>query len=1338
MGKRGIFCLMLVFLAGTLMGQSFYFRKYQVEMGLSHNSVWCLLQDSYGFMWFGTSDGLNRFDGKKFKIFRNDNQEKFSLGNNSVQSLFEDKKQNIWVGTNEGIYIYQRANGRFEPFNKKTQYNVSISSEVKKIIQTGKGQIWIATLGQGIFIYDPKTDTLTQNSRYTSFVWDISEDQTYRIYTSSLQEGLICYNQNGKYLDSYIPDSDKKNTGNLRISCVQTVGNRVWFSIGTNTLCSLDSRTKQLKRYHGVRQHIGTIRAIAKYSEKELLIGSDNGLYIFGIPDGRFVRIDNLLDPRSLSDQSISAILKDSEGGFWISTYLGGVNYLPKQALVFNYYPPTPEPRLCTGKVISQFCENRDGNIWVGAQDGLKLMNIKTKSITPYPIPGTIQRLDIRALLLDDNKLWIGTYANGLKVFDLNTKKLTEYHHIRNSSTTICSNDVLSLYRDREGNIYVGTSSGLCRYDRSTNHFETLNFVGTMTSVFDILEDQSGYLWIATDNAGVFRLNRKNNQWKHYVREEGHRGSIISNSIITLHEDLKGRIWLGTNGGGLCWFDENSESFIDFDPQNQILPSKVVYAIEEDILGNFWISGNAGLLRVDPYDKTNVKLFTREDGLQSNQFNFKASLKSSTDMLYFGGINGFNSFFPNDFVENNFIPPVYIIDAKLYNINEKENKEVLNLEGPVYTTKEITLPYGNNSIAFEFRALSYEQPNKNRYKYILEGFDKSWVDNGGIGFASYTNLPAGEYVFRARGTNNDHRWNEQAASIRLTVLPPWWSSGYAYWAYFVLIVTVAYFVYRYLTTKARKKFKGQLEAYQIKTEKDAYQSKIRFFVNLVHEIRTPLSLIKLPLERLSDEGSDVKTSRYLTVINKNVNYLLHVANQLLDFQKIENQSIVLDLRNQSLNELVKEVYEQFVYSVASQQIDISLSLPEEDRVTAFDREKIYKILINLLSNAIKHARTRIELQLECFDEHFEIRVADDGPGIPDEEKERVFEAFYQSSGTKNGLGTGIGLAFSKSLAESHQGRIVLEDNEWDGASFILSLPVQQDKEELSSVENEVQGAAVPEKVDECDPEEPVRTEAPFKKYKVLLVEDNAELLDMIEDSLKSYFTMLKAQDGRQALSILFSENIDLVVSDVMMPEIDGLELCKAIKTDINYSHIPVILLTAKVGLDSKIEGMEYGADVYLEKPFSIVYLRKQIGNLLNLKISFQKLLMSDPPLAIESMSVPKRDKKFLERLHDKIEEHIAELDFSIDNIAENMYMSRSSFYRKIKSITGMSPTDYLKTLRLNKAAELLLREEYPVSEICTRTAFSSSSYFAKCFKARFGVLPKDYVKKKKGSGSAVP
>lgn len=1327
MKRFWVFYLIIGFLTTPTFAKQFYFKKYQVEKGLSHNTVWCILQDSYGFMWFGTSDGLNRFDGQKFKVFRNEIQDINSLGNNSVQTLFENDDRNIWIGTSSGIYIYTRSNNHFKHFDKKTKYDVSISSEVKKIIKTQKGQIWIATLGQGIFIYDPQTDDLKQNSQYSPFVWDICEDESHTIYSSTLQEGLICFDQNGKQIEIFTSFLNKKDLSNLKINCIQNIEDKIWFSVGTNNLCVLDTKTKNITSYNSEGQNIGTIRSITEYSDRELLIGSDNGLYIFNIFEGKFFRVDDPLDPRSLSDQSIYAILKDAEGGIWISTYLGGVNYLAQQTKIFEYYYPTYNPNLSSGKVISQFCEDDDRNIWIGSQDGLKFLNNKTQRLESHTISGRMQKLDIRSLLLENNNLWVGTYSEGLKVINLKTNKLSEYHHTRESNQTICSNDVLSLYKDRKGDIYVGTTWGLCRYNKDRDNFETLNFVGTMTSVFDILEDKNGYLWIATYNSGVFKYNSTKKQWKHYSHDETSSNSISSNSIITIFEDSEGKIWFGTNGGGLCYFDNKDESFTDFDPQNQILPNKVIYSIEEDNGRNFWISSNAGLLRINPTNKTNRKLFTQEDGLQSNQFNFKASLKSSTGKLYFGGINGFNAFYPNDFKENNYIPPVYVVDIRLYNTDENRSKELLNLTEPIYLAKKISLPYDNNSIIIEFDALSYEKPDRNKYKYTLDGFDRDWVNSENSNIASYTNLPPGEYTFKVKGSNNDNKWNEEGASIQITILPPWWRSTLAYLVYALCVVVILYMILKYMIYKSSKKFKRELEEYQIEKENEVYQSKINFFINLVHEIRTPLSLIRLPLEKLSEKQiEDVQTSKYFTIINKNFNYLLHIVNQLLDFQKVESKNSKLELKEINVNHLLQDTYNQFVHSAELSHIKLNLSLPEEKVSTFVDQEKIVKIVNNLLSNALKFAKSRIDISLHPFKNRFEIQIADDGPGIPDLEKDKVFEAFYQSNGNGNtSTGTGIGLAFSKMLAENHKGTLSLNNNEWNGSSFILSIPTEYSDEELSQIEfnNDILDTQVLSSPI-------ISKDNDFKKCKVLLVEDNIDLLNLVEDSLNPYFTVLKSENGKEALKILSKDSIDIIVSDIMMPEMDGLELSKAIKSDINFSHIPVILLTAKTTMDSKIEGLEYGADVYIEKPFSVKYLHKQIENLLKLKQTYQKMITTYPSPAMVDISISKKDQEFIEKLHDEIENHIAELDFSIDNIAETMFLSRSSFYRKIKSITGMSPNEYLKVFRLNKAAELLLQNEYSISEICDQVAFSSSSYFAKCFKAQFGVLPKDYINEK--------
>lgn len=1328
MKRLWIFYLFFILFTIPSTAKQFYFKKYQVEKGLSHNSVWCILQDSYGFMWFGTTDGLNRFDGQRFIVYKNDIQDPNSLGNNYVQALFEDNHNNIWVGTNSGIYIYDRNSENFTHFKKKTKYEVSISSEVTKIIQTQKGQIWIATLGQGIFIFDPQTDELTQNSQDTSFSWDLSEDKAHKVYSSSLQEGLISYDLNGERTYIYTSFLKKEDVSNVKINCIQTIKDKVWFSVGTNYIYMLDAKTRQIKDFSSKTLHIGNIRAITEYSDQELLIGSDNGLYLFNIFNGSFSRVDNPLDSRSLSDQAIHAIVKDKEGGFWIATYLGGVNYLAQQTKVFDYYPPTHDLNFSTGKIISQFIEDNDRNIWIGSQDGIKILNKRTQVLQPFVIPGRNQRYDVRSLLLDDNNLWIGTYSEGLKKINLKTNSISEYYHVRESSQSICSNDILSLYKDKKGDIYVGTTWGLCKYNPVNDNFETLNFVGTMTSVFDIREDKAGYLWVATNSSGVFRYRSDSREWKHYSHEEKNLNSITSNSIITIFEDSSGKIWFGTNGGGLCYYNEEDESFTDFDPQNKLLPNKVIYSIEEDNVGNFWISSNAGLLRINPTTKNNKKVFTQEDGLQSNQFNFKASLKTSSGELYFGGINGFNSFFPNDFKENNYLPPVYVVDFKLYNTEEEESRKLLDLKEPVYLTRNITLPYNKNSIIVEFRALSYEDPSRNKYVYTLEGFDKDWVNSDHSNIASYTNLPPGEYTLIIKGSNNDSKWDEEGTSMQITILPPWWKSTLAYLIYALLIIIILYFILKYLIYRSGERFKRQLEEYQIEKEKEVYQSKIGFFINLVHEIRTPLSLIKLPLEKLSDKYSENdKESKYLTIINQNVTHLLNIVNQLLDFQKVESKTSILKLQELNINHLLLEIYNQFVHSAELKQLTMTISLPEEHVIAFVDKEKILKILNNLLSNALKFAKTKIEIQLEFFEDKFEIRVIDDGSGIPDNEKERIFEAFYQASkntGNNAKTGTGIGLTFSRLLAESHRGTISLQDSEWGGSAFILSIPMEYDEEDLSQIEfiSPLEGQILSSSPEENDDNNN------FKKSKVLLVEDNIDLLNLIEDSLNSHFTILKAENGRQALEVVSKESIDIIVSDIMMPDIDGLELTKKLKSDINYSHIPIILLTAKTTMDSKIEGLEYGADVYIEKPFSVKYLHKQIENLLKLRQTFQRLIVSHPTIETKvEISISKKDQEFIDKLHVEIENHIAELDFSIDNIAETMFMSRSSFYRKIKSITGMSPNDYLKVFRLNKAAELLLENNHSISEICDQVAFSSSSYFAKCFKAQFGVLPKDYA-----------
>lgn len=1323
-----LICL-LTFWSGTLAASPYFsFKKYQVEDGLSHNTVWCAIQDSYGFIWLGTSDGLNRYDGRGNKVYRNVLNDRFSLENNFVEALLEVDR-NIWVGTNSGLYIYDRDTDRFSYFDKTTQYGVSISSEIKKIIKAPNGLLWIATLGQGFFIYDPKSGALTQNSIQTSFVWDICQSSDKKkIYISSLQEGVLCFDENGRFLQSYKILQDADSSDSYRINCIQSIEGDIWIGAGSNLLSRLDEQKGTIEHYNATSLNFGAVHCLLGYADNRLLVGTDNGLYLFDRTTKAFQRADNPEDPRSLSDQTINSMMWDAEGALWLMTNLGGVNYMSKQTKRFDYYSPAYLLGYRGGgEVVSLFCENKDGNIWIGTQNGLYFFNTATRELSEYFIGGNSkQKYDIRSLLLTDDYLWIGTYAEGIRVINLRTGAVKAYIHSRGIPNTICSNDVLSIYKDRKGDIFVGTSWGLCQYNPAADNFMTITNVGSMISVVDIYEDMYNKLWIATSNSGVFSYNTVNGHWKHFQHEREDPATITSNSVITLFEDTKGTMWFGTNGGGLCSYDSKTATFVEFDPQNTLLPNKVIYSIEQDQTGDFWISSNAGIFKVNPVTKSHFRQFTINDGLQGNQFMSRASLKSSEGKLYFGGINGFNVFQPERFVDNAYVPPVYVTDIRLpYQTDEQEVKKLLQLESPLYMADKVTLSYEDNSFTIRFVALSYEDPSKNRYSYILKGVDKEWITNSENNAASYTNLPPGEYEFEVRGSNNDHQWNEKTTTLRIVVTPPWWRSTFAYVIYALLLLGwIGWLAWRW-NLRVKRKYKRRMENYQISKEQEVYKSKISFFISLVHEIRTPLSLIRLPLEKLLEKEHEGKDARYLSVIDKNVNYLLGITNELLDFQKMESGALHLNLINSDIKELVSDVYNQFTSPAELKGIELVLTLPDEDLLSRVDKEKLSKILVNLMGNAIKYARAHIELKLIAGDAGYEIQVIDDGPGVPDDQKTKIFEAFYQLPDDKvaASAGTGIGLAFAKSLAEAHRGTLRLEDNDAGGSSFILSLPIEErDTEETLNIveissDNEHLADRVP-------------SEFIGKKFTVLLVEDNVELLNLTRESLSKWFRVLKAANGRKALEVLAQESVDVIVSDVMMPEMDGLELCSKVKSEIDYSHIPVILLTAKTTLESKVEGLECGADVYIEKPFSVKQLYMQIENLLKLRRSFHKLMVSLSEVAVSAtsteLSMSQKDCEFVAKIQAIISEQLADENFSIDTLAEQMNMSRSNFYRKIKALSGMSPNDYLKTLRMNRAAELI-KNGTRISEVAVQVGFTSSSYFAKCFKAQYGVLPKDYV-----------
>lgn len=617
-------------------------------------------------------------------------------------------------------------------------------------------------------------------------------------------------------------------------------------------------------------------------------------------------------------------------------------------------------------------------------------------------------------------------------------------------------------------------------------------------------------------------------------------------------------------------------------------------------------------------------------------------------------------------------------------------------------------------------ALSYEEPLKNQYKYRLKGADKEWIANTSSHSASYTHLPPGEYEFQVKGANNDGLWNDRTASLRIIITPPWWLSIPAYITYaLALFFIIGYITYRW-RMHVKRKYHQMMEDFRITQDKEIYKQKISFFINLVHEIRTPLSLICLPLEKLRD-GKIEEHGKHLTLIEKNVSYLLEITNQLLDFQKIENKKMKLDLKRHDINAIIKDIAEQFKDAASIKGLELSVSLPAPEMEAIVDNDIIRKIMVNLMSNALKYAASMIELSLKESDGHIVICVSNDGPRIPEGQKEKIFQIFYQIPDDKKQMpGTGIGLAFSKSLAESHQGTLSVENLPSSGCSFILSLPLKRATEKLPETESHPESEGF----------EPDLPQTKNKRHTVLIVEDNIELQNEIREALEQWYKVYTAGNGKEALEKLETNDAtDVIVSDVMMPEMDGIEMCRHIKTNLTYSHIPIILLTAKTNLESKTEGMENGAEVYMEKPFSIKQLHNQIENLLKLCLAFHELMLRSAGTThetpISEYIQSECDITFMKEVDTALTKHLDEESFSVDNLADAMNMSRTNFYRKLKMLTGMAPNIYIKNFRLNQAAELLA-QNMRINEVMLRVGFMAPSYFAKCFKAKFGKLPKEY------------
>lgn len=1324
MKKSQLIIIILVLLIPVNIHSQFQFRKYQVNDGLSENTVNCIMQDTKGFLWLGTKDGLNKFDGMNFTIYRHTEGNKKSIGNNYIQSFIEGENNTFYIGTDDGLYIMNQNDGSFTKLETILNVVDKVITSVSALIFDRNGMLWIATRKEGVYVYDPQKAILSRvrSLEYDltkTTVWTVFEDKSGGIWVGS-RSGLFQYNPNKKLLEAVEGVIDFGNNSNMEILTIfEDEKGYLWLGTWSDGILFYNKQQKGAIPYCGRQDkahYITHIHAFLQYDKENLLVGADDGLYLFNNITKKATRIDIPYDKYSLGDQNVYSLFRDREGGIWVGTYFGGLNYLNKSALSIDNYLPNNKAGSLSGKAVSQFCEDEKGNLWVATEDGgLNYFDTKTGRFS-QPVKTSYH--NIHPLMLVGNELWIGTFSRGLDVYNTKTKRLRNYRNHFADNNTLDDDCVFSLYRTKSGDIYVGTTEGLNKYNPVSDNFTRI-ISDSIAFIYDIKEDSYHNLWLAMyGNNGVAKLNLKTNKWTYYSNILDENDPMVNSKLTGIHIDNQKRLWFSSEGRGIFLYNYETDSFLNISEKDG-LPNNVVYGILDDQFGNMWVSSNKGLASFPPFDVKAQKQYTQGDGMQSNEFNYKSSFKASNGKIYFGGINGFNSFYPQELITNinEVVPPIEITGLRLLGDNDKETEE--NIMHRINKKESVRLKYNNSSFTISFISLSFIAPTKNQYAYKLEGVDEDWIHIGNNRSVTYVNLAPGKYTFRVKASNNHNIWNENGAELRFEILPPFWFSLPAKILYFIAVLLLIYLLFRNYTKKHQIRQQKQLEAYKTEQETLSFKSKIEFFTNIAHEIRTPVSLIKAPLEEIISSGDgNAETKQNLSIIDKNSERLNVLINQLLDFRKMDSAEYTLNPFKFDLTKHLNELYDRFRKTAQKQNIDFQIIVTQQKTEIIFDPDALTKIVGNFLTNALKYGKDKIVMELvHNADGSFTISVSDNGKGIPDALKAKIFDPFYQIRSHENTKGTGIGLSLAKHLSEILGGNIRITDNPTGGSVFSFTFnELTENQSTRSYQEEEANNLA----------DAPIFK--PEEKTHILVVEDNPEMLHFIENSLKTDYNVNTAGDASQAMSMIDENSYDLIITDVMMPDTDGIEFTRQLHDNIAYSHIPVILLSAKTDNITKIEGLNAGADVFIEKPFSTAFLKAQIARLLANRKAILDSFNHSPLTPYSILTSNKSDMGFINRLNDEIDKNISDSDFSIESLTDKLYISRSNLQRKLKSICGYTPGDYLRTYRLKKATQLLIEDGLRINEVAYEVGFSSASYFTRCFVKQFGMLPKDFVK----------
>jgi signal transduction histidine kinase/ligand-binding sensor domain-containing protein/DNA-binding response OmpR family regulator len=1329
-------------------------------------------------MWIGTASGLNRYDGYSIKVFQNIAGNSTSINNSDINRLFEDHEGRIWMTTWTGVDVYNSGTETFD-HNPNTYLREILIPDgtISDIKKDSKGNFWFIHTSQGLFKYNVETkkttpfyhNPLDTTSLASNQISTISEDpfgNIWVVHNNGVFEKLDGKTLTVTYRNYYLNKLYNQKVFDYRLT-VDSDGD-VWLYLADNNqgIFYFNSAERSISRINRNSQELklnsDIVKGIEQDSKGLLWVAADHGG--INLIDKKNLTAQYILndadDQRSLSSNGVNVLYKDDEAIMWVGTSKEGISYYNENIIRFGLYRrKSSDASSLPFNDVNNIEEDRNGNLWLGTNGGgLIYFNRKTNEFTQYlhdpKNASSLSNNVIVSLYLDrSDKLWIGTYYGGLNCYD--GKKFIRYKHDPLNPKSISDDSVWEIFEDSSGNLWIGTlKQGVDVFHAERQEFSHYR-VGEPNSIHSgyisaFMEDSKGNIWIGT-GYGIDVLDKRSNRFIHYLNENDNPKSISNNSILSFLEDSRGLIWVGTQGG-LNLFDHTNSTFKVYSQEDGLLHNSVL-TIEESDDGNLWVSTPHGITNIRVSYKPDVrsvslqfKNYNESDGLQGRQFNENASLKTITGELVFGGTNGFNIFHPKKIKINPIKPLVKLSDFQIFNksvgIGESIDGRII-LSKSITETKEITLQYNDNVFSIEFVALNFFHPEKSEYKYKLDGFDKDWLmTNDGQRKVTYTNLDPGTYTFHVQASNSDGVWNEEGAKLKISILPPFWKSDAAFIIYIALILGALLLSRQMILARERMKYKIEKERQEAQQLHELDMMKIKFITNVSHEFRTPLTLIITPLEKMLKNVGDQEQKKQYLMIHRNARRLLNLVNQLLDFRRLEVQEVKLNESEGDIVTFVKEAAHSFTDLSEKKHIEFSFHSDIRSLETKFDKDKLEKILFNLLSNAFKFtpSQGRVEVNMNLLEKSEErtkwvaIRVKDSGIGIPADKLDKIFDRFFQNElpASMVNQGSGIGLSITKEFVKLHGGIITVESEVNVGSCFTVLIPVVEIHVESAHIDIEKVIESIERESDELSN----IAQSAYKKPILLLVEDNEDFRFYLKDNLKSIYQIIEAQNGKEGLEQALKYLPDLIVSDIMMPEMDGIELCKKVKSDRTISHTPVILLTARTNEEQKMEGFEIGADDYITKPFNFDILQSRIKNLIHQREIFHKDFRKLIEVKATDIKITSMDEKLIQNAIKFVEDKISDADFSVEDLSHELGMSRVHLYKKLLSLTGKAPLEFIRTIRLQRAAQLLEKSQLTISEVAYKVGFNSPKYFAKYFKEEFGMLPSAYMQSKKNESSA--